>query len=241
MLFLNFAHQRARYVLSVCFLILYLIIGQTQAPTSLWAQENVAQGSEAPVVVLLFGDSLTAGYGLKQPDTWAALIDKRFRAEGLPVRVINAGVSGDTTAQGLARLGWALGDDPDIVFLELGANDALRGMSPERAEANLDAMLAQISKQGARILLSGMLAPPNMGPEYAKRFDPIYPRLAEKYDVLLDPFILEGVAGDMSLNLPDGLHPNAKGAAKIAERLYPLVRSLVVKELEERKETALAQ
>ncbi len=176
--------------------------------------------------MLALGDSLTAGYGLPQGRGFAPRLEARLRERGRDVHVIDAGVSGDTTAGGLARLDWLLDDPqgrPHLVILELGANDALRGLPPERAEGNLDAMLARCVGQGIRVVLAGMLAPLNLGPEYGARFNPIYPRLAARHGVALYPFFLEGVAGKPELNLADGLHPNERGVGVIVEGILPLV------------------
>ncbi|MDP6086955.1 MAG: arylesterase, partial [Nitrospinota bacterium] len=143
------------------------------------------------------------------------------------VKLVNAGVSGDTTAGGLSRLDWALGDNPAIAVVELGENDGLRGLKPKQTEANLDAILEKLKKRGVLVLLTGMYAPPNMGRAFGRRFNAIFPRLAEKHNVLFYRFFLEGVAGKPALNQADGLHPNEKGAAIIARRLYPYVRKLV--------------
>jgi acyl-CoA thioesterase-1 len=180
-----------------------------------------------PPRILAFGDSLTAGLGLPSEESIPSRLQARLAAAGIAAEVINGGVSGDTTAGGLARLDWALADRPDIVLLELGANDALRGIDPQVTYANLDKILTRLKARGVKILLIGMLAPANWGKEYQQEFDAIYRRLADKYQVPLYPFILDGVALDPALNQPDGLHPNAKGADLIAARLEPQVARLV--------------
>ena len=184
-------------------------------------------GSERPLTIAAFGDSLTAGYGLEAKDGFAAKLEVALRAAGENVRVTNAGVSGDTTAGGLARVDWVLGDKPDIVILELGANDMLRGLSPARAEANLDAILAKLGERKIPVLLAGMLASRSLGSDYTKEFDPLYRRLADKHRVPLYPFFLDGVALDQALNQPDLLHPNAKGVDVIVARILPQVRALI--------------
>jgi acyl-CoA thioesterase-1 len=184
-----------------------------------------------PVLVLAFGDSLTAGYGLPPGRSWVDVAAQRFAADGIAVRMVNAGVSGDTTAGGLARLAWVLdGLDraPDVAVLELGANDMLMGLDPEGVEENLDAMLAVFAERGVRVLLAGMRAMPNLGVEYGAGFDAIYTRLAAKRHVALYPFFLEGVAGIATLNQPDGIHPNAEGARRIAARIHPFLKKLVL-------------
>jgi len=178
--------------------------------------------AEAPVVLVL-GDSISAGYGLTGGSGWVDLLAEKVVAEGLPHRVVNASISGDTTAGGLSRLDWALADKPDLVILELGANDMLRGTDPEETRANLDAMLAKLKAAKARVLLAGMRAAPSLGADYALAFEAIYRDLAAKYDVPLYSFFLEGVAADPKLNQPDGLHPNEAGVAEIVRRILPHV------------------
>lgn len=173
------------------------------------------------LVLLAFGDSLVHGYGLAAGETFPDQLEAALRAAGQSVRVINGGNSGDTSAAGLARLDWALADAPDLVLVELGANDGLRGLDPAATEANLDAILTRLKTRDITILLAGMLAPRNLGAEYAAEFDSLYPRLAEAHDVALYPFFLDGVALDPALNQPDGIHPNANGVAVIVERILP--------------------
>ena len=177
--------------------------------------------------ILAFGDSITAGFGLPADQAFPARLEDKLRADGLAVRVINAGISGDTTADGLARLDWALADKPDIVILELGANDALRGLDPAAVRANLEAMIDKVQASGAKVLLIGMLAPANLGAEYEREFDKIYPELAKEHGVALYPFLLDGVALDPKLNQPDGLHPNERGVAIIVDHIAPYVARLI--------------
>jgi len=177
--------------------------------------------------ILAFGDSLTAGLGLTPDAAFPARLEALLRSHGIEARVVNGGVSGEAAAGGVARLDWALGDHPDLVILELGANDALRGIDPQVAYANLEKILARLKASGAKVLLTGMLAPPNWGREYQQEFAAIFPKLAEKYHVPLYPFFLDGVAMDPSLNQPDGLHPNARGAQLIATKLAPYVERLL--------------
>ena len=177
--------------------------------------------------VLMLGDSITAGLGLMPEQAIPARLEARLKADGVDAEVINAGVSGDTTAGGLARLAWALGDKPQYVLVELGANDMLRGLDPGQAYDNLDKILARLREAGVKTLLIGMRAEANWGKDYQQRFDGIYPRLAAKWHVALYPFILDGVALDPALNQPDGLHPNAKGVGVIVERLAPAVEALL--------------
>lgn len=182
------------------------------------------QGDAA--LVLAFGDSLYAGYGLQQNESFPAQLEAMLKAQGHQVRVINAGVSGDTTAAGLARLQFTLdGLDraPDLVLVGLGGNDMLRGLSPEATRANLTAILDTLAKRKIRLVLTGMLAAPNLGADYARQFNPIYADLARRYGATLDPFFLDGVAAQPDFILADGLHPNAQGVALITKRLAPIV------------------
>lgn len=186
--------------------------------------------SEAVRVVFL-GDSLTAGQGLGAEDAYVAVLDRAWRASGMRVEVVNAGVSGDTTAGGVRRLDWILSQRPDVVVVALGANDMLRGLPADQAEANLRLIVSRSQDAGAAVVLLGMRANPALGPDYVASFDAIYPRLAGALSVPLVPFLLDGVAGDAALNLPDGIHPTAEGHRRIAESLRsvldPVVRSRV--------------
>lgn len=177
--------------------------------------------------ILALGDSLTAGYGLPPGESFPTQLQAKLAADGFPAEVINAGVSGDTTAGGLARLHWALGDKPQYALVELGANDMLRGLDPDEAYANLDKILAQLKGAQVQTLLLGMRAAANWGPAYQHRFDAIYPKLAAKWKVPLYPFFLAGVALDPKLTQADGLHPNAQGVAVIVARLAPAVERLI--------------
>lgn len=180
-----------------------------------------------PTEILAFGDSITAGFGLPAKEALPARLEEKLRSEGLAVHVANAGVSGDTTADGLARLDWALAEKPDIVILELGANDALRGLDPAAVRANLEKMIGKIQASGARLLLAGMQAPSNFGEDYRQAFNRIYPELAEEHGIALVPFVLDGVTLDPQLNQPDGLHPNERGVAVIVEHIAPYVARLI--------------
>lgn len=194
------------------------------------AAEPVAQPTTAkPVKIVAFGDSLIAGFGLGPKDAFPAQLEEALRARGYAATVVNAGVSGDTTAGGLARLEWALPDDADAVILELGANDALRGLPPERARANLSKMLAILQKRDLPVLIAGMRAPNNWGPDYATEFNAIFRDLAEAHNALLYPFFLEGVALRSELNQADAIHPNAKGVAEIVRRILPLTETLIAR------------
>jgi acyl-CoA thioesterase-1 len=173
--------------------------------------------------ILAFGDSLTAGFGLAESESFPAQLEAALEARGLAVEVINGGVSGDTSAGGLARLDWALADDPDVVIVELGANDGLRGLDPAATEANLDKILARIRAEDRHVLLAGMRAPPNLGADYEAEFNGLYPALATRHAAAFYPFFLDGVATDSTLNQPDGIHPNAAGVSVIVRHILPYV------------------
>jgi len=184
--------------------------------------------AQAPLRVIAIGDSLTAGYGLDQADGLVPQLGRWLEANGAPgVEIVNMGVSGDTTAGGRARLDWVLAEGADAVILALGGNDVLRGIMPAESRANLAAMLEELAKRGLPVLLVGMAAPKNYGPEYKQEFDAIYPALAGEYGALLDPYILAGIDSDLSLFQEDGLHPNAGGVARIVARLGPRVLELI--------------
>ncbi len=174
-------------------------------------------------VVLALGDSLTSGYGLPRGKSFPAQLEARLADQGVDAKVINGGVSGDTSAGGLARLDWLLGDQPDLVVVELGANDVLRGLDPAITRGNLDRIIARIRATGAHVLLAGMIAPPNMGAEYGEKFASLYPDLAQKHGTAFYPFFLDGVAMDPALNQRDGIHPTAEGVAVIVEGILPVV------------------
>ena len=173
------------------------------------------------------GDSLMAGYQLPQPDSFPSQLQAALRAKGYDVEIGNAGVSGDTTSDGLARLAWSVPEGTGGVLLELGGNDALRGISPAQTRANLARMIEQLQARKIQVLLVGMLAPPNMGEDYARRFNSIFPEMAKKYDLVFYPFFLDGVATHADLQLPDGIHPNGKGAAVMAKRFLPYAERLI--------------
>lgn len=179
--------------------------------------------AEPQTHILAFGDSLTAGYNLPPSQSFAAQLEQRLLDRGLRVRVTNAGLSGDTTGGGRARLGWSLQDKPDLVILELGANDGLRGLDPKTMRDNLDAMILETRQAGADIILAGMRAPVNWGEAYRRDFDRVFPELAEKHGLPLYPFFLDGVIDDPALLLDDGLHPNARGVGRIVDGILPIV------------------
>ena len=176
-----------------------------------------------PLKIVGFGDSLMAGHGLGPGEGFTDRLQAALRADGHDVTVDDAGVSGDTTSGGLSRLDWSVPDGTQLVILELGANDMLRGLSPDIVEKNLDAMMARLKERNISVILAGMLAAPNLGETYRQAFDGIYPRLAAKYGAPLYPFFLDGVAGDPALQLSDGMHPNAKGIDRMVEGILPTV------------------
>ena len=181
------------------------------------------------LTILAFGDSLTAGYGLPPEQAFPVKLEAALRAKGHDVTIINGGVSGDTAGDGLARLEWSLSDEVDGVIVELGANDALRGLEPQQAEQALDGILAVLAGRNLPALVAGMMAPPNLGADYGIAFDGMYSRLAEKHGALLFPFFLAGVAADPKLNQADGLHPTGEGVDVIVARMLPFVEELLTK------------
>ncbi len=186
-----------------------------------------------PLRILVLGDSLTAGYGLATDDRFPNQLQSKLIAKGFSARVLNGGVSGDTSAGGLARLDWALSDRPSHAIVELGANDGLRGLDPAAMRANLDAIIRRLQNAGIAVLLTGMRAPPNLGRSYESAFNRVFPELAKKYNVVFYPFFLSGVAARPALNLADGIHPNRDGVAVIVDRIAPyVVRLLKVRKQE---------
>lgn len=185
-----------------------------------------AARADRPVVVFL-GDSLTAGFGLAEDQAFPARVAERLADSGLEIRAVNAGVSGDTSAGGLRRLDWLLRQEPDLIVVGLGANDGLRGQPPEATEANLREIVETLQAADVEVLLLGMKIPPSYGASYFERFEEIYPRLAERYQVDLVPFLLEGVAAQPELNLADGIHPNAEGHRRVAATVAPFVESIL--------------
>lgn len=182
-----------------------------------------------PIKIVALGDSLMAGFGLERGEGFVPRLEAVLRARGHDVLVQNAGVSGDTTSGGLARLDWSVGPDADAVIVELGANDMLRGLSPEFPAKNLDEIVRRLSERGLAVLVAGMRAGPNLGAEYGEEFNAIFPAAAKKYDALLYPFFLDGVAGNATLNLDDGLHPTAEGIELIVEKILPSVEALIAR------------
>lgn len=190
---------------------------------------------DRPLQIVGFGDSLMAGYQLASTEGYTAQLEAALKARGIDVAITNAGVSGDTSSAGLARAEWSVPDGTDGVILELGANDALRGVAPEQTEKNLEAIISGFQKRSIPILLVGIITPPNMGDDFAKRFNAIFPRLAEKYGLPLYPFFLDGVVTDDSLKLDDRMHPNTKGVAVMVEKSLPAVESFITTIREQKK------
>jgi len=188
-----------------------------------------AAAAETPIHIVALGDSLTAGYGLAEQDGFVPRLQAALAAKGVAVELANAGVSGDTAADGLARLDWSVPQGADAVIVELGANDMLRGLKPEVTRATLATILRRLTQRHIAVLLCGMRAAPNLGAEYDQAFDRVYPDLAAEFGVILYPFFLDGVAADLRLTQPDGLHPNAAGVAVIVDRILPKVQELVAR------------
>lgn len=180
-------------------------------------------------VIVAFGDSLTAGLGVTPEDSYPARLQARLRSEGYAYRVVNAGASGDTTAGGLRRVDWALRNRPDIVIVALGANDAMRGQDLASVRSNLDAIVARFQRAGVRVLVAGMEVPPNYGARYTADFRRLFQEVALKRGAAFMPFLLDGVAGNPRLNLPDGIHPTAEGYRVVVDRLWPFLQPLLAR------------
>jgi acyl-CoA thioesterase-1 len=191
------------------------------------ANEAGAQGR--PIRLVALGDSLTAGYGLPQDAAFPVVLEKALRARGHNVEIANAGVSGDTSTGGLDRLDWSVPDGTDGVIVELGANDMLRGVDPAVTRKAVEGIVERLKERGIPAMLAGMYASRNLGPEYGRRFDAIYKDVADRHGLVLYPFFLEGIAGERALNLPDGLHPTAKGVEAIVQRILPTVESFLAR------------
>lgn len=181
----------------------------------------------APINIVAFGDSLMAGYELSEGDAYPAKLQAALKKEGVDVQMTNGAVSGDTTSDGLSRLDWTIPDGTDAVLLELGANDALRGLSPADTRRNLDAMITRLKERKIAVMLFGMLAPPNMGAEFSTEFNAIYPDLAKTHGVPLYPFFLDAIVTESSLKLADGMHPNPKGVDRMVEQTLPAVKTFI--------------
>ncbi|MFH0944719.1 MAG: arylesterase [Planctomycetota bacterium] len=217
-------------LLGVCLLVMLPGCGEERVEPVVRERVVKDAGPEATGPVVLFlGDSLTFGYGLSPDESYPSVIERKIEEAGLAYQVVNAGVSGDTTAGGLRRLDWLLRREPSVMVLALGANDGLRGIPVETTRSNLKAIVEAARKRfpDVRILLAGMQAPPNMGQQFTDAFRQIFPELAEELDLSLIPFLLEGVAGDPELNLPDGIHPNPDGQKIVAENVWKVLELLV--------------
>jgi acyl-CoA thioesterase-1 len=188
-----------------------------------------AAGADRPVRIVALGDSLTAGLGLPANAAFPARLEQALNAKGMAVEITNAGVSGDTASAGLARLDWSVPEGTDAVIVELGANDTLRGTDPKVTREALEGIVGRLRERRIEVLLAGMRAAPNLGPDYGRDFDAIYPDLAARNDLLLYPFFLDGVATDAKLNQRDGLHPTAAGVDAIVARILPKAEALVAR------------
>jgi len=195
----------------------------------------LSANAQAPIKLAILGDSLTAGYGLPAEAAFPAKLQKALREKGIKVEILNAGVSGDTTSSGRDRLDWSIPEGTEAVIVELGANDALRGLDPKITKSALEDIIKRLKARGIAVMLAGMYAPRNYGPAYAAKFDPIYPDLAKAHDVPLYPFFLDGVAGEAKLNLPDGIHPTAEGVDIMVARMLPAVEGFLNKVSAERR------
>ena len=187
------------------------------------------QAGSPPKTILFYGDSLTAGYGLSTEEAFPALVGKKLAEKGKPVKIVNAGLSGETSAGGLSRIDWVLRQPIDIFVLELGPNDGLRGLPLAQTEKNLQAIIDKVEAKypDVKIVIAGMMVPPNLGPTYTAEFKKMFPALARKNNATLIPFLLEDVAGDETLNLPDGIHPNVKGHKIVAENVLKVIEPLI--------------
>ena len=204
---------------------LLLFIGSSQMASAQSSPSNPI--AARPLKLVAFGDSLSAGYNLPGSAAFPTVLEQALRQKGAAVEIVNAGVSGDTTQGGLERLDWSVPDGTDGVILELGANDALRGVDPAQTRQALEAMITRLKERKIPVMLAGMYAPRNLGEDYAKRFDAIYRELAEKHGLVLYPFFLEGIAGDRALNQADGLHPTAEGVTVIVRNILPTVERFI--------------
>ena len=188
---------------------------------------GLAHAAEQVPLIIFLGDSLTAGYGLSEEQAFPALVGARLEAKGIQVEVVNAGISGDTTAGGVSRLDWLLTQNPDVMVVELGANDGLRGLSLAETNANLDDILRRCQEAGAKVLLIGMKIPPSYGVDYAGEFENLFESLASQHGIVVMPFLLAGVAADPELNQGDGIHPNAEGQRRVAANVVPYLLPLL--------------
>jgi acyl-CoA thioesterase I len=206
-----------------------IVAGMVLMSTAFVAQVQAQAQAQAPIKLAILGDSLSAGYGLPLEAAFPAKLQKALREKGHKVDILNAGVSGDTTSGGRDRLDWSIPDGTEAVLVELGANDALRGLDPKVTKTALEDIIKKLQARKIAVMLAGMVAPPNYGPDYAARFNPIYADLAKAHDVPLYPFFLDGVASEAKLNQPDGIHPTAEGIDIIVARILPSVEAFLNK------------
>ena len=206
-----------------------IIFACALALTALLAPTSAALAQERSLKLVALGDSLTAGYGLPESAAFPVVLEKALKAKGYKVEIANAGVSGDTSSGGLDRLDWSIPDGTDGVIVELGANVMLRGLDPAGTRRNIETIVERLKARNIPVMLAGMYASRNLGEAYIQKFDTIYSDIAKKHDLVLYPFFLDGVAGERSLNLPDGLHPTAKGVEIIVERILPSVESFLAR------------
>ena len=220
-MFLSWRRSSRFYCYGSIFFVSLTILSLVNVPS------NSSEITQPVIKLMIFGDSLTAGYGLKRSDSFSEKLSNALKSKGRNVRIILSSVSGDTTAGGKARLDWALIEKPDAFLLELGANDGLRGIEPSVSRENLESIIKKLKKNRVKTLIVGMFAPPNLGKEYSREFNNIFSSLARKYSLLFYPFFLEGVAANPQLNQADGIHPNPKGVDEIIKRMLPIVMKLV--------------
>ena len=229
---LSRAGDLVKSVRSILYLVLFLAaVIDTRSVDNAALADPVAPAD--PLVLVMLGDSITAGFGLPAEDALPSRLQAALADMGYPIEIRNAGVSGDTTAGGRERIDWSVSGDVDAVLIALGGNDVMRAIPPEETGRNLDAMITDLKARGLQVLLAGMLAPPNYGPEFAREFEAIYQDAANRHEVPLYPFLLDGVVADPALNQPDGIHPNRDGVDVMVERMTPfLIEALFDKNLE---------
>ncbi|MCG7394654.1 arylesterase [Microvirga sp. ACRRW] len=206
-----------------------IIFACALALTAAFAPSSAALAQDKTLKLVALGDSLTAGYNLPEAAAFPVVLEKALKAKGYKVEIANAGVSGDTSSGGLDRLDWSIPDGTDGVIVELGANDMLRGLDPAGTRKNIETIVERLKARNIPVMLAGMYASRNLGEAYIQKFDTIYSDIAKKHDLVLYPFFLDGIAGERSLNLPDGLHPTAKGVETIVERILPSVESFLAR------------
>jgi acyl-CoA thioesterase I len=214
-------------IIFACAATLAALVAPAHAPRAQDSRTQDSRTRSQPIRLVALGDSLTAGYGLSQEAAFPAVLERALKAKGYNVEIANAGVSGDTASAGLDRLDWSVPDGTDGVIVELGANDMLRGVDPAVPRRAIDTIVERLKQRGIPVMLAGVFASRNLGPDYTAKFDRIYPEIAKKHDLVLYPFFLDGVAGERSLNLQDGIHPTAKGIEIIVARILPTVETFL--------------